>query len=459
VRTRRTGSTIRRAGEAEDTRGAEAVLARIRAFAVPFSALQIATFYGTYPPTSARLAWSAPALLAVGAVAVGLGLRRARTPAAVRRLSLAGLLVDCAAVVLLVVAHTFDPNTAIWALLYLVPLEGALLFGLRGAMWTWAGLAAAYALREVYGALVFDIPFLVVSISFRMGLGLMIAYAFGVTARRLSVERQRLARLSARLADREADLEVTLVALREARSAQVEFIAVTSHELRTPLTAVRGFARTLLARWDEMPDHGRQASVQAIDVQAERLGGMVEDLLTVSAMHAGPVAVHLGVQPLEEALRRAVADSGVEGAVRCPSGLQVVADPARLRQILGNLLSNARKYGAPPVEVDAERLDGVARIRVRDHGAGVPADFQARMWEEFTQASVGPTRTAQGPGLGLAIVRYLARAQGGSVGYRDHPDGGAEFTVELPAAGAEDDGAPEAAQAAVSRASGAGPRG
>jgi signal transduction histidine kinase len=88
---------------------------------------------------------------------------------------------------------------------------------------------------------------------------------------------------------------------------------------------------------------------------------------------------------------------------------------------------------------------------VRDHGPGVPPAFRARMFEEFTQASVGASRTAEGYGLGLAIVRYLVGALGGTVRYADHPDGGAVFEVDLPAVHAEDP--------AVRGASAAGPPG
>jgi len=112
---------------------------------------------------------------------------------------------------------------------------------------------------------------------------------------------------------------------------------------------------------------------------------------------------------------------------------RVLADPLRLEQMLGNLLSNAHKYGRPPIVLrtrsSAEHPDLLC-IEVEDAGTGVPAEFQTQLFREFSRAS---GTAAAGTGLGLHVVRTLAQAQGGSISYAPAPDGGAVFTLTLPA--------------------------
>lgn len=409
------------------------IVGAIRAAAVPFAALQVATFYLPYPPGAEAAAWAFVALLGVGTLTLWLGAARATTRRAVRRWALAGLVLDTTVALGLVLTYTFDPNTAVWALLYLLPLEGAMVFRLRGALGAWALVAVGYTAREVYGQAVHGIDLLPVSTSFRMGVGLMMAVVVGLNARGLVRERDRLQQLSDALRRRGEDLTAANVALQAARRDQIEFVAVTNHELRTPLTAIKGFALTLRHHWDVMDDRAKLVAVDAIKQQSQRLDELVQDLLTVSSMRSGGLVVTPRPLLLQDWLHQAVAVAEVEATVVCRPDVWVQADSTRLLQVLVNLLSNARKYGEPPVVVSAVSRGGRTLIQVADTGAGVPPSFVPRMFEEFTQASVGATRTADGHGLGLAIVRYLVGALEGSVGYRPAEGGGAVFTVDLPA--------------------------
>ncbi|WP_370327458.1 sensor histidine kinase, partial [Euzebya sp.] len=427
---------------AELTR-AQRVLSVIRLAAIPFAALQVLTYYLPYVDGQQRIAWAAVGLLAVGTPIVWVGASRVTTRAAATRWAVAGLAMDTTALLTLVVAYTFDPNTAVWAILFLIPIEGAFLFNSVGAMGSLAAVVVGYTLREVYGAVALDVPFLWQSVSFRMGLATILAVAVGVLSSGLVRERDRLRETTQVLEGRTADLSEANAALRSARRAQAEFVAVTNHELRTPLTAIRGFARTLQVRWDDMDEASRRAAVDAIDAQSKRLGELVEDVLTVSSMRAGGVAVAPRPLQLRCWLTEATEVAGVEAEVDCPGDLMVQADATRLLQILVHLLSNAAKYGAAPIVVAGEPRGDRVVVSVRDHGPGVPPDFQGRMFEEFTQASEGESRTADGYGLGLAIVRYLARALGGDVTYRTAPGrggagGGAVFEVDLPAVASGD---------------------
>lgn len=426
------------------------ILGGIRVFAVPFAVLQVQTYYLPYPPGVKDAAWGLVAVLAVGALVVHLGSSRATTAAAAGRWAIAGLLVDTTVALGLAVVYTFDPDTAVWALLYLLPIEGAMVFQLRGAVAAWAVVAVGYVLRDLYGLVVLDIPFYVVSVSFRMGLGLMMAVAIGMTARGLTRERDRLQQLTDALRRRGEDLTAANAALQQARRAQIEFVAVTNHELRTPLTAIRGFALTLRHRWDAMDDGPKLAAVDAIEQQSRRLTELVEDLLTVSSMRAGGIVVSPRSLVMLDWLHQACGVAEVTATIHCDHDVPVQADSTRLLQVLVNLLTNARKHGEPTIVVTATSRGDRTIIEVADHGPGVPHTFVPRMFEEFTQASVGESRTAGGHGLGLAIVRYLVGALDGTVAYRQWDDGGAIFILDLPAGrarGTPEEGAGHAAAA------------
>jgi GAF domain-containing protein len=181
--TSRSGES-RGAPELEATRQLRTVrnLATIRWAAIVWAAIQVSTYYLPYPPGVLPWAIAAVGVLLGGNTAIWLGLPRARNAAGVRRLALASVLVDGVAIVMLVYVYTFDPDTAIWATLYIIPLGAAALFQLRGALWTMSVITVLYAGREVYGHAAFDNELLPVSISFRMGVGFIISGFAGAMA-------------------------------------------------------------------------------------------------------------------------------------------------------------------------------------------------------------------------------------------------------------------------------------
>ncbi|CAN5170163.1 hypothetical protein BH18ACT4_BH18ACT4_02660 [soil metagenome] len=157
-------------------------LAVIRWVATVWAVVQVATYYLPYPPGVLPWAVAAIGVLLVGNTAIWLAHGRAATTAEIRRLALASVLVDGVAITTLVYVYTFDPDTAIWAVLYIVPLGAAALFQLRGALWTMLAVTVLYALREVYGHTAFGNDLLPVSISFRMGVGFVISAFAGAMA-------------------------------------------------------------------------------------------------------------------------------------------------------------------------------------------------------------------------------------------------------------------------------------
>ncbi len=408
------GARMVRLGRAERT------LIRVRWAGVVFAAVQILTYYLPYPDGVMRFAACLVLLLAVGNTAIRLTLGRVSTPTHAKALAVAGLALDVVVVMGLVFVYTFDLDTAIWAAVYVLPLEGAIKFQLAGSFWTMAIATVVYSAREVFGALAYGNPFLATSISFRMGVGFIIAGVAGAMASSLLRERN--------------ELEVAKAELERAGEIKDDFLAMTNHELRTPLTTILGYTAMLQRRWSTLEDGYKRDAVTAIAEQSERLRDLVEDLLTISSAQAGALQIEVEPVALATVLNDTIGllpAADVENA--CSDSLWVLADRRRLGQILSNYLSNARKYGAAPFAIEAYEEASSVVLKVVDSGPGVPEGFVPRLFEKFSQASVGASRTAEGTGLGLAIVRQLAEAQGGEAWYEPGTPQGSRFCLRLAA--------------------------
>ncbi|MBW0114620.1 hypothetical protein, partial [Pseudonocardia abyssalis] len=175
---------------------AERAMLRIRWGGFVFGLAQVLTYYLPYPPGMLELALGLLTLLAVGNLVIWPLIPRMTTVRRARRTGVAALVLNGTVFLGLVFVFTFDTETAIWAVLYVLPMEAAVRFQLRGAMVAIGLLTVAYTLREVFGTLVYGHPFLVVSITFRMGIGLIIAAVAGVIAQSLTRDREQLAALS-----------------------------------------------------------------------------------------------------------------------------------------------------------------------------------------------------------------------------------------------------------------------
>jgi signal transduction histidine kinase len=152
----------------------------------------------------------------------------------------------------------------------------------------------------------------------------------------------------------------------------------------------------------------------------------------MSKIEAGALEVRPEPVDVTEALRQAVsAFADQEITVEAEGGLRAMADPDHVEQIMINYVTNALKYGRPPIRVEARRSHRWVEVSVTDSGDGVPGDFVPRLFEKFAQA--GRIRSGAGTGLGLSIVRGLARAQGGDAWY-EPAEPGARFCVRLPVA-------------------------
>ncbi|HEX4482461.1 MAG TPA: HAMP domain-containing sensor histidine kinase [Solirubrobacteraceae bacterium] len=237
-------------------------------------------------------------------------------------------------------------------------------------------------------------------------------------------------------------LEQAFAARSESEDRLRSFIADASHELRTPLASIRGYAE--LFRMGAAADPAETAkAMRRIEDEAERMGVLVEDLLTLARLDEAPERERQAVE-LAQLARDAVADARATAPRRtitlsAERPVMLLADPLQLQQVLANLLRNALVHtpADTPIEVAVELLGETATLSVRDHGPGVPPAARERLFERFWRAEPGRERGRAGAGLGLAIASAIVDAHHGRVSVRDAPGGGAVFVVELPAVAPE----------------------
>jgi two-component system sensor histidine kinase BaeS len=222
--------------------------------------------------------------------------------------------------------------------------------------------------------------------------------------------------------------------LQQLSQARAQFLSKVSHELRTPLTIIKGFCVTLL-RESLPPD--QQRSLQVMDQQTDYLTRLVTDLLELSRSQAGSLqlqaqsvnVVELAQEVVESLKPRAreqnvhlLMEKGTESAM-------AEIDVERIRQVMYNLLDNALKHTDPggKVKLSIEANDTKVTIQVRDNGRGIPSDKLPHVFDSFFQ--VEPQ--THGAGLGLAVVKELVEAHGGTVAVESEVGKGSTFTVSL----------------------------
>jgi two-component system OmpR family sensor kinase len=215
------------------------------------------------------------------------------------------------------------------------------------------------------------------------------------------------------------------------------FLADASHELRTPLAAIRGYSELYRIGATHDPAEVERA-MNRIEAESARMGGLVDDLLTLA--RADEVR-EPGHEPLD--LRELLEDARDDALAAAPERhisltsagpVAIEADGNALRRVFANLLRNAIVHTPPatPIELSLEAGEDWATISVRDHGPGLPAGDPSAVFGRFWRASASRSRDDGGAGLGLAIVAALVSAQGGEVSASNPSSGGALFKVRLP---------------------------
>jgi len=258
-----------------------------------------------------------------------------------------------------------------------------------------------------------------------------------------STEPELLLVISQDISERNEALEA-----RQESREKSRFLAAMSHELRTPLNSILGFSQLLLTdRFGSLSE--KQAKYVAnVESSGQHLLLLINDLLDLSKVQAGKMNIALiavNLFPVVEESAGKMSElaeaKGLELVVGGDSDLVVRADPLRLRQIILNLLSNAIKFtDEGSVRISATAAGEEVRLDVTDTGVGIDAEDLERMFEEFTQAKTGRSKSAQGTGLGLPISRRLAELMGGRIEVSSKAGEGATFTLFLPAAEADEVG-------------------
>lgn len=220
-----------------------------------------------------------------------------------------------------------------------------------------------------------------------------------------------------------------------------DFVSGVSHELRTPLTQIRMFAE-LQETGRLVTDDDRSRATRVIHREARRLSHLVENILQFSRLRysRGPdlpledldlaEALRDGVEAMEALIR----ERDMRLQVELPRGLRIRGNRDALTRIVVNLLDNASKYGplGQTVRLALESTGDEARLSVDDEGPGVPLPERQRVWQPYRRLERDVLARRPGTGIGLAVVRDLAAALGGSTRVQEAPGGGARFTVELP---------------------------
>jgi signal transduction histidine kinase/CheY-like chemotaxis protein len=267
------------------------------------------------------------------------------------------------------------------------------------------------------------------------------------TLRLMLADREEAQRERERLLEREHSARE---AAEAASRLKDEFLAVMSHELRTPLNAIVGWSQIVNRR--DADDATIRRGLGVIEKNAQHQLHIVEDLLDMSRIITGKMVIQMAPVDLSGVLAEAVEtvrpaltaksidlDLYVDGAAP-----PIMGDRDRLQQVVWNLLSNAMKFTPSHgrIELRLDRADADAQIVVRDNGLGIEPSFLPYVFDRFRQGDTGTTRTFGGLGVGLAVVRHLVEAHGGTVTAASQGRGcGATFTLRLPARPAASDGA------------------
>ena len=228
--------------------------------------------------------------------------------------------------------------------------------------------------------------------------------------------------------------------LRELDQLKDEFVAVVSHELRTPLTSILGYLELVLEDTDELDDQHRDF-LKVVERNANRLMRLVGDLLFVAQVEAGKLALERREFELNAVVAESVeaagplaAQHGVALGYETELEGTLWGDPARLAQLIDNLISNAIKFTPPGGRVDVRlsRSNRSAVLEIEDTGMGISAQEQEKLFDRFYRTRSAAEEAIQGTGLGLSIAQAIANAHGGHIGVTSKEGAGTTFHVELP---------------------------
>ena len=287
---------------------------------------------------------------------------------------------------------------------------------------------------------------------------LLLSFALADRIKQLQAEATRNAQLAAENARLAQAATEQVLAEQERANAELkrldklkdEFLANTSHELRTPLNGVIGLTEAVMNAESSISEVGRQR-LDLVLKSGRRLATLVNDILDFSKLQRGEFEVQsarfdLGpvVDEVLATLEPAAAQKSLRLKGSVPANLEVIADAARVRQILTNLVGNALKFtDRGTVKVEAAQLGNRVLVRVVDTGIGIAKEAQERIFVAFEQADGGTARKHGGTGLGLTVTRQLVELHGGTIRVESAERKGSAFTFDLAAAVVDEDADPQ----------------
>lgn len=249
----------------------------------------------------------------------------------------------------------------------------------------------------------------------------------------------------ARMPDKHGGVALLVLALRRVESrrrrdaARTDLVSTVSHELRSPLTSVKGFTKTLLAKWERFNDEQKKQMLEVVNADADRVTRLLGELLAVSRIDAGRLHLQREIVDVGTRCRGVVDRLAVASDRRIDLDLPddmppLYVDPDRVEQIFGNLLENAVKYTHGTIRVTAAVAEDHVRFSIIDEGPGIDNRYLSSIFSKFFRP---PGERQQGTGLGLYITKGLVEAHGGEVWAESPPGQGASFHFTLPRGGLE----------------------
>jgi signal transduction histidine kinase len=394
----------------------------VRWFGVVFGLLSL-PIQPKYPNSGTELqAWLLVALLAAGSFAIWGASARALTEVGHAKLSVVAFAFDALVIAGLVWIFAYEDNYVTWALLFLLPMEGALRYRMRGAALSVLGIALFFVVQSQHHADLVGSEFDLVTYVFVVGVAGLVAGVTGAMANQWYTQNQAFEQQSLKLA--------------EVDELKDRFLAITSHEIRGPLTAIIAGVDTVRKKGPRLSPEQQDRLLEMVYLQGHQLARIVDDLQVTSQIQSGQLALHPATADLhktiEQALEAAASKRRQHQLELFIEPLECEMDAPRIGQIVRNLVENAYKYtpDRTRVSVEAKATTGGIRITVSDVGKGIPADKRDVLFEAFSR--IHDTSAGQeGVGLGLYVVSQLVSAMGGQIDLASSSRG-TTFHIDVP---------------------------
>jgi signal transduction histidine kinase len=377
----------------------------VRWSGVLFATISV-TIQPTYPNAATRnAAWVMVGLLLVGSVAIWGALARLSQQHHLERLGMIAFTFDILVIVGFVTVYAFEIPYVTWALVLLIPIEGALRYRLRGALLGAMVTALFFIAQTSRVQTIHGGQWDSATYAFVVGLSTLFAGIAGSMANNWHEQRR--------------GFEMQTLKLIELDQLKDRFLAVTSHEIRGPLTTIISGVDMIRRRSDRLTPENRDRILEAIANQSQQVARLVDDLLLTAQLQSGQLAIQPEWGELEATIGQALDAAAPR---RRAHQLEVFVEPlhcrldaARISQIVRNLVENAYKYtpDRSRVSVSGKRAHGGISLVVADDGPGIPADKRHQLFEAFSR--IEETSDQDGVGLGLFVVSHLVSAMNGRI--------------------------------------------